>query len=90
MLLLGYFGGSLERAIAWRGTDSSGTRRRRLLILAATCAWAALPQAQASSAEQLAQERAQAEIEIPKLVEVLAMMPEFAAFFATFAEFLDA
>jgi ubiquinone/menaquinone biosynthesis C-methylase UbiE len=46
-----------------------------LLILAATCAWAALPQAQAPSAGQLAQERAQAEIEIPKLVEVLAMMP---------------
>jgi len=43
--------------------------------VAATCASAALLQAQASSAAQLAQERAQAEIEIPKLVEVLALKP---------------
>ena len=49
--------------------------RRLLLILVATCASAALLQAQAPSAAQLAQERAQAEIEIPKLVELLALKP---------------
>jgi hypothetical protein len=43
--------------------------------VAATCVSAAVLQAQAPSAEQLAQERRQAEIEIPRLVEVLAMTP---------------
>ena len=75
MLLLGYFDGLLERAIAWRAIDSLRTRPKLLLILAATCASAALLQAQVPSAPQLAQERAQAEIEIPKLVEVLALKP---------------
>src|SRR5206468_1045101 len=75
MLLLGYFEGLLERAIAWRAADSLGTRLRLLLILVASCAPVALLQAQAPSAAQLAQERTQAEIEIPKLVEVLALKP---------------
>jgi ubiquinone/menaquinone biosynthesis C-methylase UbiE len=48
---------------------------RLLLIVTATCASAALLQAQAPSAKQVAQERAQAEIEIPKLAEVLALKP---------------
>jgi protein-L-isoaspartate O-methyltransferase len=65
---------ALERAIAWRA-DSLRTRPRLLVILAATCASAALLPAQEPSAAQLAQERAQAEIEIPKLVEVLALKP---------------
>jgi ubiquinone/menaquinone biosynthesis C-methylase UbiE len=55
--------------------SSRGTRLRLLLILPGTCAFAALLQAQAPSPGQLAQERAQAEIEIPKLVEVLALKP---------------
>jgi ubiquinone/menaquinone biosynthesis C-methylase UbiE len=42
-------------------------------VVAATCASAAL--LQAPDAAQLAQERAQAELEIPKLVEVLALKP---------------
>ena len=44
-----------------------------LLIVTATCALVALLQAQAPPAEQVAQERAHAEIEIPKLVEVLTL-----------------
>jgi len=48
---------------------------RLLLVLAATCASVALLYAQAPSPEQLAQERAQAELEVPKLVEVLALKP---------------
>lgn len=73
MLLLGYFEALLERAIAWRAADSVRTMPRLLLNVTATCALVALLQAQAPPAEQAAQERAQAEIEIPKLVEVLAL-----------------
>jgi precorrin-6B methylase 2 len=51
------------------------TMARLLPILVTTCASATLLQAQAPSADQVAQERAQAEIEIPKLVEVLALKP---------------
>jgi ubiquinone/menaquinone biosynthesis C-methylase UbiE len=58
-----------------RAADSSGTGLQVLLVLAASCVPAALVQAQAPSAAQLAQERAQAEIEIPKLVEALALTP---------------
>jgi len=46
-----------------------------LLMLAATCVSAILLQAQGPDRAQLAQERAQAEIEIPKLIEVLALKP---------------
>jgi ubiquinone/menaquinone biosynthesis C-methylase UbiE len=53
----------------------SRTKLRLLLVFAATYASTALLQGQAPSAAQLAQERAQAEIEIPKLVEVLALKP---------------
>lgn len=61
-------------AIAGRGKDLNVLRL--LVILAATCALAALLHAQAPSPEQIAQERAQAEIEIPKLVEALALKPD--------------
>jgi hypothetical protein len=44
-----------------RGADSSGTRLRLLLISVASCASAALMQAQAPSPAQVAQERANRE-----------------------------
>ena len=59
--------------VAWRAADFLGMRPRLVLILAATCVSATLLHAQAPSAAQLAQERADAEIEIPKLVEVLVL-----------------
>jgi hypothetical protein len=46
---------------------------RLLIIFAATCASVTLLQAQASSEGQIAQERVQAEIEVPKLIEALAL-----------------
>ena len=53
----------------------AGTVSRVLLILTATCAFAALLQAQGPPPDQVAQERAQAEIEVSKLVEALALKP---------------
>ena len=48
---------------------------RLLLVLAVPCALVTLLHAQEPSAAQIAQERAQAELEIPKLIEVLALKP---------------
>jgi 2-polyprenyl-3-methyl-5-hydroxy-6-metoxy-1,4-benzoquinol methylase len=50
-------------------------RRQLLLGVTAILASATLLRAQAPDAKQVAQERAQAELEIPKLVEVLALKP---------------
>lgn len=47
----------------------------RRLVLAAGCASVAILQAQSTPPEQVAQERAQAELEVPKLVEALALKP---------------
>jgi ubiquinone/menaquinone biosynthesis C-methylase UbiE len=48
---------------------------RLLLVLTVPCALVTLLHAQEPSVAQIAQERAQAELEIPKLIEVLALKP---------------
>jgi protein-L-isoaspartate O-methyltransferase len=51
-------------------------RRQRLLhLLVALCAAAVVVQAQQPDAAQIAQERRQAELDVPKLVEVLELKP---------------
>lgn len=48
---------------------------KRLLVLLSALALVALVQAQQPDAKQIAQERAQAELEVPKLAEVLELTP---------------